>query len=240
MGVADIGLGILAGVLSSLSPCVLPLLPIILTSAACKHWLGAPVLAAGVGVSFTAIALFVAIFGFAIGLDAHRFRFIAALLMIAIGVVLIVPTFHARLAAGAGPASQWVASRFGGFSVENLSGQFRLGLLLGGIWAPCVGPTLGAAALLASRAEDVHHVAAVMTGFGIGATLPLVLIGTISGRVSATLRTKLIFSGQWMRMALGLMLLVIGAGVATGLDKQLEAGLLSIMPEWLAYLSTRY
>ena len=66
--------------------------------------------------------------------------------------------------------------------VEGLGGQLAVGLLLGLVWAPCVGPTLGAAATLASQGRDLGQVAVLMTVFGIGAGLPLVIIGTLSRR----------------------------------------------------------
>ncbi|MGL4445177.1 MAG: cytochrome c biogenesis protein CcdA, partial [Alsobacter sp.] len=76
-----IGLAGLAGILSTLSPCVLPLIPIVLGAAAAESRFGPLALAAGLAISFSAIGLFVATIGFAIGLDADLFRTTAALLM---------------------------------------------------------------------------------------------------------------------------------------------------------------
>jgi len=73
MSAATLGLALLAGVLSVLSPCVLPLLPIVLGTAASQHRLGPAALAAGLALSFTAIGLFVATIGFAAGLDPEFF-----------------------------------------------------------------------------------------------------------------------------------------------------------------------
>jgi len=72
--IGTLGLAFLAGILSILSPCVLPLLPIVLGTAQAEHRLGPVALAAGLAVSFTAIGLFVATIGFAIGLDTDVFR----------------------------------------------------------------------------------------------------------------------------------------------------------------------
>ncbi|MBX9758175.1 MAG: cytochrome c biogenesis protein CcdA, partial [Beijerinckiaceae bacterium] len=152
---ATAGFAFLAGVLSLLSPCVLPLVPMVLAAATGEHRLGPAALAGGLAISFTAIGLFIALFGFALGLDADAFRIAAAVLMILIGAVLLVPAMQVRLAAAAGPAANWAEDRFGGFSTAGLGGQFGVGLLLGAVWAPCVGPTLGAASLLASRGESL-------------------------------------------------------------------------------------
>ena len=83
MSAATLGLALLAGVLSVLSPCVLPLLPIVLGTAASQHRLGPAALAAGLALSFTAIGLFVATIGFAAGLDTGVFRTVSAVLLIA-------------------------------------------------------------------------------------------------------------------------------------------------------------
>ena len=178
--IGTLGLALLAGVLSILSPCVLPLLPIVLGTAQSEHRLGPVALAAGLAVSFTAIGLFVATIGFAIGLDTDVFRAISAVLLIAVGTVLLVPRLQEQFAVAASPAGSWVDDRFGGFSTTSLWGQFGLGLLLGAVWAPCVGPTLGAASLLAAKGENLGQVALTMLVFGVGAALPLMLLGFVS------------------------------------------------------------
>ena len=95
MTVVSLALAFVAGVLSILSPCVLPILPIVLGAAASEHRLGPAALAAGLAVSFVAIGLFAATTGYSIGLDADRFRYVAAALMIAVGTMLLVPRFQA-------------------------------------------------------------------------------------------------------------------------------------------------
>jgi cytochrome c-type biogenesis protein len=80
-------IALVAGVFSTLSPCVLPLLPIILATAIGEHRLGPLALATGLAVSFVAVGLFIATIGYAIGLDTGFFRSLAALLLITIGVV---------------------------------------------------------------------------------------------------------------------------------------------------------
>ena len=121
----------LAGLLSVLSPCVLPLVPIVLGTAAAEHRLGPLALAAGLAISFTIIGLFVATVGFAIGLDGDVFRSAGAILMVAVGIVLMLPRLQARVATAAGPVGAWAEERFGGVGAGGLSGQFAVGLLLG-------------------------------------------------------------------------------------------------------------
>ena len=238
--IATLGLSFLAGVLSILSPCVLPLWPIILGTGQSEHQLGPVALAAGLALSFTTIGLFVATIGFAMGLDTDVFRAISAFFLIAIGIVLLVPRLQQQFAVAAGPVGSWVDERFGGFSATSLWGQFGLGVLLGAVWAPCVGPTLGAASILAAKGEDLGQVAITMFVFGIGAAVPLMVLGFVSREAMMRWRGRLMEAGKGGKMLLGALLLAVGLLIATGADKRLEAFLVDISPQWLTNLTTRY
>ena len=96
MSIGSLGLAFLAGILSILSPCVLPLLPIVLGTAASERKWGPVALAGGVSLSFITIGLFVATIGFGLGIDAGWFRIIAASVMILFGAILLVPALQLR------------------------------------------------------------------------------------------------------------------------------------------------
>src|SRR6516162_7504161 len=113
-------LAFVAGVLTILSPCVLPILPIVLGAAASEHRWGPAALAAGLAVSFVVIGLFVATIGYSIGLDADRLRYFAAILMIAVGVILLVPRFQAQLALAGAPLANWSSRHFGDSAKRGL------------------------------------------------------------------------------------------------------------------------
>lgn len=240
MGAGPLGLAFFAGVLSILSPCVLPLLPIVLGTAASEHRLGPALLAGGVALSFVAIGLFVATIGFGIGLDGSAFRLVAAALMILFGAVLAAPELSARAAAAGGPLSDKVNAAFGGFSPSGLKGQFAVGLLLGAVWSPCVGPTLGAASVLAARGENLSEVALTMGAFGLGAAAPLLALGLVSRQAMARWRDRLLFAGKRAKQALGVFLIAIGLLIASGYDKTLEAELVAASPDWLTALTTKF
>ena len=237
--IGTLGLAFLAGVLSVLSPCVLPLLPIVLGTAASEHRLGPIALAAGLALSFVTIGLFIATVGFAIGLDADVFRAISAMLLIAIGLVLLVPKLQAQFALVASPVGNWVDERLGGFT-GGFGGQFALGLMLGGVWSPCVGPTLGAASILAAKGENLGQVALTMFVFGLGAALPLMLLGFLSREAMMRWRGRMMEAGKGGKMLLGVVLVAIGLIVATGLDKRIETMLVDASPAWLTELTTRF
>lgn len=148
-------------------------------------------LGAGVVLSFVSVGLFVAMIGFSIGFDAGFFRALAAVMLIMIGFVLLVPVFQGRLAVVAGPVSGWGQNRLDGFSDTGATGQFGIGLLLGTVWSPCVGPTLGAASLLAAQGKDLVQVVLIMVSFGLGMGIPLVLIGLFSRSLLQKMRDRM-------------------------------------------------
>src|SRR6201984_1778723 len=199
MGISPVAGAFIAGVLTTLSPCVLPILPIILGAAASERKYGPAALAAGLAISFVAIGLFVATIGFSLGLTAELFRQIAAALMIMVGAVLLLPNLQARLAIASGPIANWTDRRFGGQRGSGFAGQFSVGLILGAVWSPCVGPTLGAASLLAAQGRRLPHVAASMFVFGRGAALPLLGIGLVSREALQRWRT-ILATGQIMKL----------------------------------------
>jgi cytochrome c biogenesis protein CcdA len=233
-------LAFLAGVLSTLSPCVLPLLPIVLGAALSQHRMGPLALAGGLALSFVVIGLVVATVGFAIGLDAGVFRMVAGVLLIAVGFVLMMPRLQAQFALAAGPVGNWTEQRFGGFSTTGLGGQFAVGLLLGAVWSPCVGPTLGAASVLASQGKDLGAVAITMLAFGIGAALPLVLLGFLSREAMLRWRARLLTAGQRGKLVMGALLTLTGLLIVTGVDKAIETALVEASPLWLNELTTKF
>jgi cytochrome c biogenesis protein CcdA len=240
MATGTFGLAFLASLLSVLSPCVLPLLPIVLGAAASEHRMGPAALAGGVALSFVAIGLFVATAGFAIGLDTDVFRTVAALLMIGVGLALMMPTLQTRLAAAGGPIGSWADHKINGVRPRGAWAQFGIGLLLGAAWSPCVGPTLGAASVLAAQGKSLGDVAATMVVFGVGAVVPLVSAGLLSREALMRWRHRLIAGSKSAKMGLGLLLVLLGGLIVSGFDRHVETLLVEISPPWLTDLTARF
>ena len=239
MPAASFALAFAAGVLTILSPCVLPLVPMVLGSASAEHRMAPVALAAGVGVSFAVIGGVLASVGFAVGFDGSVLRPLAALLLMGIGLVLIVPVLQTRLSVAAGPLSNWANTTLGGFSTSGLTGQFLLGLLLGAVWTPCAGPTLGAASLLASRGQNLPAVALTMLLFGLGTGLALAALGLLSRAAMMSWRDRLMGAGRSGKLLLGAGLMLVGLGILTGAERSLEAWLVDVSPLWLTQLTTQ-
>jgi len=237
---AGIYLALVAGALSILSPCVLPLLPVVVGAAVAQHKLAPLALAAGLALSFTAIGMFVASIGYAAGLDSEVFRSIAAAMLVLVGLVLAVPRWQNRLALAAGPLADWAGQRLGGRPGHRLWGQFGVGALLGAVWSPCVGPVLGAASVLAAQGKEFAHVALTMFAFGIGSAVPLLLIGLLSKETLLRWRSCMLAAGQNGKLLLGGALMTGGAMILLGLDKAFEAWLLQVLPQSLLDLTGRF
>jgi cytochrome c biogenesis protein CcdA len=190
-------------------------------------------------LSFTAIGLFVSLLGVSLGLDDGVIRAAGAALLLAFGTILIVPSLQARFALATEPRVGWMA-RLGEPAGEGLAGQFGVGLLLGAVWAPCAGPSLGAAAALAAEGRDLLQAALTMLAFSTGAALSLAALGRLSRPALARWRGGLLAAGWAARAALGAVLLASGALILLGLDKAIEAALIDRLPGWLLELTARF
>jgi len=239
-GFGTFGLGYLAGVLSTLSPCVLPLIPILLATALGAHRLGPYALALGLALSFAVVGIFLATLGASLGLDAALFRNIAAAMLIAFGMVLLSPRLQERFATASSGLSNAGDQLLSRVRLDGVGGQFIVGLVLGIIWSPCVGPTLGAATTLASQGQNLGQIALLMAIFGLGAGTPLVVLGSLSRNTVLRVRGRMMAAGKAGKIVLGVLMLAIGVAILTGWDKRFEAWAVDASPAWLTDLTTRY
>lgn len=240
LSAASLLFGFLAGVLSTASPCVLPLLPMVLGPAMSAHRFGLMALAAGLVVSFVAVGLFVATIGFSIGLDGDVFRTLSAVMLGVVGVVLLSTGLQNRFALATGGISDFGNRLIGRISPSGLAGQFMLGVLLGAVWSPCAGPTLGAASLLAAQGKSIPEVALVMLAFGLGAAVPLLVVGALSNQAVRRWRGTMLSAGKSGKLILGVSTLAVAALILTGADHGLETILVEHSPAWLIRLTAQY
>lgn len=240
MTLGSVLFGFLAGLLSTLSPCVLPLLPLVLGSAVNAHRWGALALSVGVVVSFVAVGMFVATVGFSIGLDTGFFRVAAASLLIVLGAVLLSAGLQQRFAVLASGVSNTGHGLLARLTPAGWGGQLLVGVMLGAVWSPCVGPTLGTASLLAARGEQLGGVLVVMLAFGVGAALPLAIIGSLSREALMRWRGRLTSTGTTGKYVLGAGTVLVGVMILTGVDHEVEALLVAHSPAWLSGLTTRF
>jgi len=239
-GLGSYGFGLLAGLLSTLSPCVLPIIPILLGSAVNAHPRTPLALAGGLAISYALIGTALVWAGSSLGLDTSIFRNVGAGILGLLGLVLMSASLQQRFAyatSGLGDAGNSLIARM---QLDGLGGQFAIGLVLGVVWSPCVGPTLGAAVVLASQGSHLPQVALLMAVFGIGAALPVVALAYVSRGAMMKMRGQLMQAGKTGKMLLGAIMIVLAAMILTGADKPVESWLVDQSPAWLTRLTTRF
>lgn len=237
---ANLAFGYLAGVLSILSPCVLPLLPVLLGGALQQHRLAPVALAGGLAVSFMSVGLFIATLGFAAGIDIGVIRNTAAILMVLFGAILLSPRLQFAFAGAAGSLSGGANNALNRVSGEGLGGQFLLGLLLGAVWSPCAGPTLGAAIGLAAQSGTTVQAGLIMLFFSLGAVSPILALAYGSRQAMQARRDVMARIAKQAKPVMGAILVLMGGLIISGLDKRIETGLTNAMPSWLVDLTTRF
>lgn len=231
---ASIPLAMVAGVLSILSPCVWPLVPVVMSSTAGSRRRDALFLALGLSTSFAVAGTLISFVLLNLGIDPVVFRYVAAVLLVLVGLTLVVKPLGDWLALHLSRLTSRVDTS--GYKGGSAAGQFGLGALLGLVWLPCVGPTLGAAIALASMGQDMVMALVVMFAFGIGTAAVLLLAALLSGRLLSRWRPDLMSHAARGKQLLGSLLLVLGGLVLTGVDKVLETFALGILPDWVLTL----
>lgn len=213
-----------AGVLTIVSPCILPVLPFVLARAG-KPFLrnGLPMLL-GMALAFTAVATLAAVGG-GWAVQANEYGRIAALGLLAVfALTLLFPQLADRLARPLVALGARIASSGEGGEGGNpsLLSSLVLGVATGLLWAPCAGPVLGLILTGAAIQGANAGTSLLLLAYAGGAATSLALSLLVGGRVYALLRRSLGVS-QWARRTMGAAVLAGVALIATGLD----TGLLS-------------
>jgi len=225
-----------AGVLSTLSPCVLPILPIIISSALQHSRKGLVALIIGISLSFAITGSLISYAAMAWDFDISVIKTISATLLLTFGLIILIDPLNQKFTELMSRLMSRGNSKVATYEANGTSGQFILGLLLGFVWTPCVGPTLGAAISLAIQGDSLPIVFAIMLVFGLGAGLPLLILGSLSGKMIN--REKLHKHVHVMKKVLGAFLVLIALTILLGYDRQLETILVEMMPDWLTALTT--
>jgi cytochrome c-type biogenesis protein len=187
-------------------------------------------LAGGLSLSFALSGTVLSFMLVNLGLDPELFRYVAATLLVVAAVLLI----HQ-------PLGEWVSIRLSRLTARfnpaqdtpiSAKGQFWLGALLGLVWLPCVGPTLGATIALASMGQDMLTAFLVMLSFGAGTALVLLIAALLSSQMLKKLSPQLMSRTQTLKHGLGWLLLLLGLTVLFGWDKQVEAWAITWLPAW--------
>lgn len=199
-----------AGVLSVLSPCVLPLLPAIMAYSSERGKLRPLAIVIGLCISFTAMGVIFSAFGSAVYAYRGYMETIAEITIIALGIVMLfdLPVFDrlSALAPQLKPQSTQGAGLFGGL---------LLGLSLGIVWIPCIGPLIGSVLMTVIPAGDVLYGGTVLFIYSLGLAIPMLGIAyatsTLTGQVRGLSRHSML-----IRRIAGGVLILVGLGMVLG------------------------
>lgn len=226
-----------AGLLTLINPCVLPILPIVLAGALQASRIGPVAMAAGLGVSFVALGMVVLVAGRAIGLSAEMVAQAGAVLMIGFGAIMLVPQLSERFAFATAGVSSSADASITSLDSGGWRGQFTAGLLLGAVWSPCVGPTLGGAISMASQGENLLRAGGIMVAFAFGIGTVVIALGYGASAILRRNQTRMIKFAAAAKPALGAVFILVGTALLLQWHHRVESWLLDIMPYWLQDLS---
>jgi cytochrome c biogenesis protein CcdA len=155
----------------------LPVLPIVLGSALQSGRHGPLAIAAGMSVSFVILGMLLATIGHSISLTEGVLSQTGAALMMFFGIVLLVPKLNQVFANATAKFSSEANTQMNNLSTSTFKSQFLGGMLLGAVWSPCIGPTLGGAISLASQGKDLLWAFAIMSSFALGVSSVILALG---------------------------------------------------------------
>jgi cytochrome c-type biogenesis protein len=220
----SMGLAFAGGVLTILSPCVLPVLPIILGRSLQSHRWGPVVLVTGLVMGF-------AVAGSLLGFTASWFtnaanilRQIAIVTLLILGLLTLFPKWSYRLFS-ARPVSRWTKA-----TGVGLTGEFWIGTQLGLLWTPCAGPVLGAILILAAASHEVISAFRLLFAYGMGTAMPLLLIAYGGRRMSQSFLCLRSQSERLQRVG-GLMIVITAIAIILGWDIQIQLWLAPLFPK---------
>jgi len=231
-------LSFVAGLITMFNPCVLPLAPIVIAGARAEDARGPLALAAGLALTFSLVGGIVASLGAEIG-GVEALRAPASLLMIPIGLALLVPIVGHWAEGAMRPLVRFGDRLSARLPQAGLLGNFGIGAVLALVWAPCVGPTLGAAIVLASRSGTLPLAILDMLVYALGTATALLAAGYLLRRIAAPGKRLAGRSAKAGRMAFGALMIVIGVLSLTGLDQRLEGSIDNHLPDWFVRFVTQ-
>lgn len=226
-----------AGLLTLINPCVLPVLPIVLAGALQANRMGPLALAAGMSLSFVALGMFVTVAGRSFGLDEDSIARGGAILMIGFGLVMLLPIASRGFAMATAGMAAKADAQIDTLDRSSLVGQFLGGMLLGAVWSPCIGPTLGAAISLASQGESLFKAGIVMTGFALGVSTVIILLGYGARSLLTRNRALMMTLATKARPILGAVFVLVGLAILFRIHHMIEAWAIQTLPTWLIDLS---
>lgn len=231
ISLAHLGLSLLAGSLTTLSPCVFPLLPLVVGGAVQSNRLAPVAMGLGMATSFALIGIFLGALGPALDIDSDSVRVFGAWMLILFGLVMLIPALNERFTQWLAPIASSANNASAKLDGGSLGGALLLGAVLGLVWSPCSGPLLASALTLVASEGGAVRGGIILGLFGVGAAIPLVAVAYASRRGFNAMRGWVLSRINGIKKAFGVLILVAGLAILSGADKWLEARVLALLPD---------
>lgn len=221
----------IAGLVTILSPCILPILPIILSSSVGGTYSGKarPLgIATGFIFSFTFFTLFLSSLVKALGIPADALRVLSVIIIGAFGLSLLLPNFQALI-------EKLFSKLSSGIKIDTtkkgFGGGFIIGLSIGLIWTPCVGPILASVIALALTGTVTLQAVLITFAYSIGTAVPLFLI-ILGGQNVIKKIPALTANLANIQKAFGVLMIVTAVGIYFNFDRKVQTAILTAFPNY--------
>jgi cytochrome c-type biogenesis protein len=219
----SLGLAFAGGVLTVLSPCVLPILPIVVGRSLQSHRLGPVVMVTGLVGGFALAGSLLGIASTWLTSLTNGLRMMAIVTLLILGLLALFPQWRDRLFRLI-PMGRWGVS-----TAPGLTGEFWLGAQLGLLWTPCAGPVLGAILVLAAVQHQIAGAFGFLLAYGMGAALPLLAIAYGGRRLGRSFQRLRPHSELLQRVGGG-MIIATAIAILLGWDVELQLWLAPLFP----------
>jgi cytochrome c biogenesis protein CcdA len=220
-------IAVLAGVLTVASPCVLPLLPILLGASVGQVSRARPLfITLGFVLAFGVVGVIISVASQHSGAPAQAVRDVAAACLALFGVLMVFPSLFEKVA----PAlSRVTSARVQSEASQGNLGGFVLGVTLGFVWTPCAGPVLASILALVATQRDVAASVILLVAYSVGAGVPMLLIAY--GGQYATAKVRVLERhARLLQQVFGVLIIALAVAVYLQLDTQFYAWLLQRYP----------
>ena len=227
----------LAGIITVLSPCILPILPIILTSSigGVNTGKSRPVgVVTGFVLSFTFFTLFLSTIVRLSGIPAETLRFVSIIVIASFGLSLLIPQFQIIAERG--------FSKLGGFMPNNqnrtgFGGGLVIGFSVGLLWTPCVGPILASVISLAITGTVTFDAFLITFAYSLGTAIPMFLI-MLGGQNTLRRVPWLLSNLGRIQKLFGVLMILTAIGIFFSIDRIFQTFVLNTFPQYGTGLTT--
>ena len=227
-----LGFAFLSGVITILSPCILPVLPIVLSGSVGGGKARPFGVLAGFVVSFTAFTLTLSAIVQALGIPVDALRIVAVVLIILFGAVMLVPWLSVRFEMLTSRIARRSGGTGGAGGAPRRNGVWSgvvVGLSLGLIWTPCVGPIMASVISLALTQHVDGGSVFITLAYTLGTSIPMLGV-MLGGRALLNKVPALTRNSGNIQKGFGVLMIVVGVAIGLGWDRQFQSFILRTLP----------